>query len=85
MAKTTRIYLPNHYRDTNGLRIERGEYDIKDEALHGKGQYLVDTRHAFVVESADEPTPEPVVVEEEPEATDEADTDPSPSRRSRKK
>lgn len=50
MAKSKRIHLPNRYRDTNGLRVEAGEYDINDEALRGKGQYLVETRHAFVID-----------------------------------
>lgn len=90
MAKVTRIYLPNRYRDTDGLRIEPGEYDINDDALRGKGQYLVDTRHAFVIESAEPEQSAPVAVEEEPvpeqEANeDEADTSKSPSRSSRSK
>lgn len=85
MPKVTRIHLPNRYRDTSGVLIERGEYNISDEALHGKGQYLVDNRHAFVIESVDEPGPVEVDDTEEDDS-DEADTDGSPrSRRTRSK
>jgi hypothetical protein len=49
-----KIRLPKDYRSADGVSIAPGEYDIKDKALHGKGRYLVETRHAEVIE-VDEP------------------------------
>lgn len=58
-----KIRLSNTYENVNRLRIPAGEYDIADAALCGLGQWLVDSRHAFVTE-ADPPAS---VAETEPQ------------------
>lgn len=42
--------------------IKRGVYDINDPALHGRGQYLLDNRHAEILKSPDDAVVEAAAV-----------------------